>query len=126
MNGSAAERGRTIARQQEECVEAVHRRPAGDVDEAAGGARPRLEPRTQRVRQQVGHVLQSKPHGQHGKRRRNLAIDRGGIAAQILRPQLQQIRVHAAQEGVGVGRTGDPARQHGPPEHDLVKRTHEK
>ncbi len=84
--------------QQYERVQAIHRRPARDVEEIERLVRCLHQRGREELRQQLGHILQSQPDRQHGRRLRNSAIDQlARDGAEIVRSQLEQIRIEPAE-----------------------------
>jgi hypothetical protein len=114
---------RMRAREHDQCVDAVERRPARDVDEMQRRARRVAERCHERLRQQPRDLLHAQPDQRYVRSRRDLAIHRTIEAGrQVVRAELEHVGRDAV-EIVVVRRQDFPEQQRAPcrPPHEYPR-----
>ncbi len=108
QDSSADERLPALAAKEDQRVQAVHGRPAADVEQVRGPAGVRRERRQETVGGRARHALQTKAHRDRADGARQTAIESARIArAQVAGPELEDVGRDAAQ--VGPSRLQRPA-----------------
>jgi hypothetical protein len=108
------DQGRVYAREYDQRVDAVERRPAGDVDEVQRRGRCVGERCDERLRQQAGDLLHAQPDQRHVRSCRDSAVHRTVEAGrQVVRAELEHVGRDAVEIFV-VRRQNPPEQRRAP------------